>query len=318
MAPSVLHTIAQNTRTVLTSQGPVEADITTTDGPVLLGCHGGMGGVDQCRMLLHFAQDRFKLLSLSRPGYLNTPLASGQTIAQQADLLAALLDRLNIEKTAVLAVSAGGPPAYTFAMRHPDRIWALVAVDAISGYFDLAPEGSAISHAIFMSDLGQRLLQTLTKLKPDAFIKQILAHESFFTKKQLQTHLDFILGDPQTMAFVNAFMRSMYPYKARAAGTLNDVANTRGLDHLPLEKVRCPALIVHGTHDSAVKFYDGVYAHEHIQGSERYWIEEGSHICFWIHPQAARAQRYALDFLSRHAPSTPEYQPNQTGQESPV
>jgi len=55
-------------RIIETKQGKVEIDITDDDAPVLMGSHGGMGGVDQCRATIQFASEGFKLLSLSRPG----------------------------------------------------------------------------------------------------------------------------------------------------------------------------------------------------------------------------------------------------------
>jgi hypothetical protein len=53
---------------------------------------------------------RYRALTCSRPGYLNTPLASGRGLAEQADLFAALLDALAIERVSVVTVSAGGTP----------------------------------------------------------------------------------------------------------------------------------------------------------------------------------------------------------------
>jgi len=61
-----------------------------------------------------------------------------------------------------------------------------------------------------------------------------------------------------------------------------------------------PSLIVHGTHDADVKFYDGVYAYEHIPGCERYWIEEGSHLGFWLSSHAQEAQKVAVNFLEKY------------------
>ena len=289
-------------RIIETKQGKVEIDITDDDAPVLMGSHGGMGGVDQCRATIQFASEGFKLLSLSRPGYLGTPLESGKSLDEQADLFAALLDELKIDKVALLSASAGGPYAYTFAWRHPDRIWALITVDSVSGYYDFPETAGAITQMIFLSDIGQKILRKLTEMKPDAFIKEIFKAEAYFTKEQLKAHLDYVLNNEEAMDFVKAFMNTMYPYKPRQAGTENDMGITRKLHHLPVEKVKCPTLVIHGTHDSDVKLYDGVYAHEHIEGSERYWIEEGSHIGFWINPNAKEAQKAALDFLNKHKP----------------
>jgi pimeloyl-ACP methyl ester carboxylesterase len=298
----VLEDVFISPRIIETRLGPVEIDITEGDGPVLMGSHGGLGGIDQCRAAIDFAGKDFRLLSLSRPGYLNTPLESGKALEDQADLFAAVLDELGIDKVAMFSISAGGPFAYTFAIRHPDRIWALITADSVSGFYDLPETAGPVAQMIFLSDPGQKLLQKMTKSKPDAFIKEIFKSEAYYTKEQMKRHLDFVMNDPYAHGFATAFMNTMYPYKPRKAGTENDVAITRTLSHLPVEKITCPTLVVHGTHDADVKFYDGVYAYEQIGNAERIWIEEGSHLCFWINPKSKDAQQYALDFLKRNIP----------------
>jgi pimeloyl-ACP methyl ester carboxylesterase len=257
---------------------------------VVLASHGGIGGVDQARVLLGWLDPaHYRLLSLSRPGYLGTPLSSGRSIDEQADLFAALLDTLGIEKAAMITLSAGGPPGYLFAARHPDRVWALVAIDSVSGYYD-APETAG------------HITQVIFQRKPAWILRQIFQSTGHFTRQQTQAHVDFTLGSPQALAFMRAFMDTMSPYNPRKTGTQNDMELYRRLAHLPVEQVRCPTLIVHGTHDADVKFYDGVYAHEHIPMAERFWIEEGSHLGFWLSPYAAKAQAVAREFLCRHRP----------------
>jgi pimeloyl-ACP methyl ester carboxylesterase len=115
-----------NLQTATTSRGLVEYDMYGTAGPVVLSIHGGFGGADQGRLFASWLQDNgFRILSPSRPGYLGTPLESGKTYFEQADLLAALLDYLKIDKVGLLAYSAGSPVAYSFAARYPDRVWVL-------------------------------------------------------------------------------------------------------------------------------------------------------------------------------------------------
>lgn len=56
------------------------------------------------------------------------------TFEDQTDNLAALLDELKVEKVAaVYGISGGGPIAYTFAVRHPDRCSVLLTECGISG-----------------------------------------------------------------------------------------------------------------------------------------------------------------------------------------
>jgi len=290
-------------RVIETAAGRVEFDLTEGEGQVVLASHGGIGGVDQARVMLGWLDPaHYRLLSVSRPGYLNTPLASGRSIEEQADLFTALLDALGVERAAMVTLSSGGPSGYLFAARHPDRISALVAIDSVSGHHDVPETAGPIAQAIFMSHLGQKLTQLIAEKKPAWLLRQLFQGTAYFAKEQVQVHTDFTLGSPQALAFVRAFMGTMYPYKPRKAGTDNDTALLRQVTHLQVEQVRCPTLIVHGTHDADVKFHHGVYAYEHIPGAEQFWIEEGSHLGFWLSPHAAQAQDAAREFLGRHRP----------------
>ncbi|MCX6234243.1 MAG: alpha/beta hydrolase [Bacteroidetes bacterium] len=89
----------------------------------------------------------------------------------------------------------------------------------------------------------------------------------------------------------------MNPYSLRKPGTDNDMKLYRLLTHLQVEKIEVPTLIIHGTHDADVKFYDGVYVYENIKNAQRYWIEEGSHLAFWLNRDSKNAQKFAQNFL---------------------
>ncbi|MFH1982167.1 MAG: alpha/beta hydrolase [Pseudomonadota bacterium] len=303
MTSEIYPGITLNPVAAQTPQGLVEYELTEGDSPVILISHGGIGGVDQARVMANWVDTtRFRILSVSRPGYLGTPLESGRSLEAQADLFAALLDHLGIDRVAVVSCSAGGPPAYMFAIRHPERIWALIAIDAVSGYYDLPETTGPVSQMIFTTNLGQKLLKMIGEKRPDIFLKQIFQAEAYLTPKQLKAHMDYALGSVSGKAFVAAFMNTMNPYNTRKPGTDNDMAIYREMGHMAVEKITCPSLIIHGTHDADVKFYDGVYAYENISDSERFWIEEGSHIGFWINKNGPAAQRAAADFLERKRP----------------
>ena len=114
----------------------------TGAGPALLALHGGMGGYDQSWLLaraLIADLTPYRVLALSRPGYLGTAQSLGRTPDAQADLYAELLDALGIEKALVAAVSAGGPSAIQFALRHPGRCAGLVLVSTATGPLETAP-----------------------------------------------------------------------------------------------------------------------------------------------------------------------------------
>ncbi len=86
--------LAAQSQVLQTSRGLMEY-ATKGEGPALLLIHGSPGGYDQA-MAFVSQNPGFKLISVSRPGYLRTPLETGQTPEEQADAFAALLDELNI------------------------------------------------------------------------------------------------------------------------------------------------------------------------------------------------------------------------------
>lgn len=167
----------------------------------------------------------------------------------------------------------------------------------------LVPETAGpLAQAIFMNPSTQWLFGALARRSPTRMLRRILRDTGYYTKSQLRAHLDFTLGCPEAMAFGRGLLDTFFPYGASKAGSDNDTALFRRLGPLPLEGVDCPALIIHGTHDADVKFHHGVYAYEHIAGAERIWIEEGSHLGFWLSPHARAAQDGARAFLDRCQP----------------
>ena len=291
--------ISLHPQIVHTAKGPIEFDCTEGHGPVVLVVHGGFGGCDQARVMAEWVDpSRYHILSPSRPGYLGTPLETGQSMEQQADALAALFDILGIQRATVVGVSTGGPAAYLLALRHPKRVSGLMVIDGVSGHYD-EPEADLLNQAIFLGDLAQKMLVRVGVWNPRVVLQDLFQGETLFTKKQTEKHIEHVLADERLLAFVKAYTASMSPYRLRKPGTDNDIEQFREYNRLPVERIRCPSLIVHGTHDADVKFYDGVYAYENIPNAERFWIEEGSHLGFWLSPNGALAQQAARQFLDR-------------------
>jgi pimeloyl-ACP methyl ester carboxylesterase len=292
------------TQTIKTAKGAIEYALSDGDGPVVLSVHAGLGGADQGRLLADWlAQAGYRILSPSRPGYLGTPLESGRTFEEQADLLAALLDKLNIDKVIVTSLSAGGPIAYQFAARHPERVAAMVIISSVSGDYVMPESAGPVTRAIFMSTPGQKLVGMVMNAFPRAFLSGALGSIGYLNKQQRKAYVNHVLQTPGGLDFMKGIMNTMYPYSARTDGNDNDMRQFRVMKPLPFDKITSPTLIIHGTHDADVKFYDGVRAYEHIKGAQRYWIEWGDHLAFWLGVEAPKAQTTALEFLRRNVRS---------------
>jgi pimeloyl-ACP methyl ester carboxylesterase len=70
-----------------------------------------------------------RVIAVDARGFGDAPLAGPYAIADIADDLAALLDRLAISRATVLGMSMGGYAALAFAARHRERLSALVLAD---------------------------------------------------------------------------------------------------------------------------------------------------------------------------------------------
>ncbi len=118
--------VSRGSQIVETLCGPIEY-VTAGDGPPVLVVHGAGGGYDQG---IDFAKplvdSGFRVIAMSRFGYLRTPLPVDASTEAQAKAHACLLDALNIPRAAVLGASAGAPSSIQFALKYPERCTALV------------------------------------------------------------------------------------------------------------------------------------------------------------------------------------------------
>jgi len=286
-----------------TSAGPIEY-FSLGEGPAILGMHGTPGGFDQVALIGAAVGARgFRVVGWSRPGYLATPLEVGRTPAQQADAAARLLDTLKIDRVCIYGASGGGPATYSFAARHPDRTWALVTECAISKRFgvELAPMQKLLLRAA-MSGLTVPIFDWFANRFPDTLARQIIRLEGTLDRQAARKFSSEVCTDPAKSAFVTGLFQTLKPLSMRKPGLLNDLDQFEQIDELPLDRIHCPALVIHGTHDSDVGFEHGEFAARSIPNAEFVPVEGGTHV-LWVAQQAEELRHRRIEFLSRHAPT---------------
>jgi pimeloyl-ACP methyl ester carboxylesterase len=251
--------LIKNSKVVTTVKGPVEYG-EIGKGPAVMVIHGTPGGYDDplnALRLTHTEQNGFHYILPSRPGYLRTPLNIGVTPAEQADAFVALLDTLHIQKTAIIGISGGGPSALQFALRYPDRCYALILEAAlVRNYSGPVPRLPKSAFAGYMRDL-------LIFLFKDMGIARYQKTDT---------------GDPSITVLAQAAIRSVVPYKLRKAGIENDLIQETKLNDWPLNEITCPTLILQGTEDQSAPLADAEFAHGQIQGSELVKLQGQDHM----------------------------------------
>jgi pimeloyl-ACP methyl ester carboxylesterase len=136
-----------------TACGPIEYARVGEGAPVLV-VHGAMGGFDAGVTLSGpVTAAGFQAIAVSRFGYLRSPLPADATLNRQADTYACLLGALGIGQAAVLAVSGGANSAIRFAVRHPQRVSALVLQSpAAPGNVKVVPPPRLLFDTLLRSD----------------------------------------------------------------------------------------------------------------------------------------------------------------------
>ena len=97
------------------------------DLPPVVFIHGASANLkDQMLPLEPLLEGRAEMLFLDRPGFGWSERGDNETLAEQADTIAALMDRLKIRNAVIVAHSFGGAIATAFARQHPDKTLGLV------------------------------------------------------------------------------------------------------------------------------------------------------------------------------------------------
>ncbi|HVX74685.1 MAG TPA: alpha/beta hydrolase [Bradyrhizobium sp.] len=252
-----------------TKAGPIEyAD--NGSGPPLLSIHGAGGGFDQgVANAADIVGEGFRIIAPSRFGYLRTPIPQDGSAAAQADAHAALLSYLNVSKAAVIGASAGARSAIELALRHPDRVTALVLISP-STYAPSRPVAVETSR-------GSRLVFWLVNRGADFvwWAAETIAPSLLVRFIGIRPEL-FAASPKAEQARVMNIIRNIKPLSLRFRG-INVDSHTE-LHQLPLEKIAAPTLIVAARDDGFNTLPAAEFAASKIPYAELVIYEAGGHL----------------------------------------
>ncbi len=287
---------APRAQKVDTALGPVEL-IRAGAGPAVLFVHGTPGGSDSSASMGRFLLDAgFELVAPSRPGYLGTPLAGRESIDAQADLHAATLDALAIERAAVVCWSGGGPSAYRFAVRHPARVSALVPFAAVSHELT-APHVGVDERLMTETHVGNWLLRFLVAHAPKQTAAATLNAEGDLSRDELAALVRTTVADESMLDVVLTMARVVADHSRRADGVANDWRQFGSIGSLELERIGAPTLVVWGDADADVPPEHSEHAVALIAAADELVLDRGTHLALFAHPDAHAAQARVVELL---------------------
>ena len=267
--------IATGSEVIETPCGPIEYAEAGTGVP-LLAVHGSGGGYDQGMAFAAPLTARgIRVIAMSRFGYLRTPMPVDASATAQADAFVCLLDALAIPQAAVMGGSAGALSALQMAIRHPDRVSALILLVPLA-YKPPTEANSAAPMAPWVENLMMKaigsdfLFWSGLHLARGQLMGTVLA-----TPPELLTTASL-----SEQARINAMMDSILPVSARAAGLRHDTAASKSLTPARLDLVQAPTLIISARDDRYGTYASAEYMAARIAGARFLGFETGGHT--WI------------------------------------
>jgi pimeloyl-ACP methyl ester carboxylesterase len=265
--------VSAGSQVVETPCGPIEYAV-AGEGPPVLVVHGAGGGFDQgMDVFLPLVEYGYRVIAMSRFGYLRTPLPVDASPAAQADAHACLLDALDISRAVVIGASAGAPSAMQFALRHPQRTAALVLM--VPAAYVPRPGGAPSMRVpgglefLFDTALSSDFLfWMLPRLAPLTTFRTILGTPPSAVKN----------ASAEGRAYLDMMAEHILPVSLRRRGLVNDAVITTSLQRYEIEKISAPTLIMSVADDLYGTFDCARYSAGHIPHARFVGYPSGGHL----------------------------------------
>jgi len=247
---------------------------TAGNGPPCLMIHGTGGGFDQALAFAAPLVDAgWTVIAPSRFGYLRSAFPETPSSENQADAFVDLMDELGIARAPVIGGSAGALSAMQFAIRHPDRCSALVAIVPAAYAPDHPPARppNAVARAIIEHGLKSDLLfWTGLVMAEDAMIGALLATDPALVHA----------AAPEEQARVKAILRDIQPVSLRTEGLLNDGALAGNPMPMELERIVAPTFVASLEDDRFETAAAARHIANSVPGAELVIYPSGGHV--WV------------------------------------
>jgi pimeloyl-ACP methyl ester carboxylesterase len=207
--------------------------------PLLVLLHGYGDSYTTWQGWVAALKSRFHVISLDFPGHGLTRAPVGYRLngAGLADFIDAFAAQLKLPKFAVAGNSMGGGAAWELAVRHPQRLSALILVDAVGFPNDAPPGKVPLAFSILKYPLGRAFLRNIDNRPLIAFGLKIDVHDKTLITPALVDRWAALQRAPGHRAILMAGNPGDFGYAS--------VARLNGIS--------VPTLILHGENDVLIE-----------------------------------------------------------------
>jgi pimeloyl-ACP methyl ester carboxylesterase len=195
--------------------------------------------------------------------------AHDYSMKRQVAVLMAVLDRLGVERAVIAGNSLGGGIAWQAALAHPERVSALVLVDA---------SGAPAADVVAAASTAPRSVPIGFRLARMSWAAPVL--QRVLPRGVIESSLRNVYGDPSKVSteLVDRYFDLATREGNRAAlmsrfGKRGELASTK-----PVSEITQPTLILWGARDRLIPLAAGERFREAISGSELVVFDELGHV----------------------------------------
>jgi pimeloyl-ACP methyl ester carboxylesterase len=259
--------------------------VRTGQGPAVVLVHGFGSSLYTWRDVIPALAARHDVVALDLPGFGQSDQPADLSFEDFPGAVLGLMDALGIEKASLVGNSMGGATVAVVAGRHPERVWALVLIDAAG--FNLAPSEHPGVVRLTESSLAPLLsLLPGKRLLVETSLRQVFHDPAKVTPERLSEYLD-AARRPGTLPAIRSLGASL-----RDRSTVVEAA---------LPRIQAPTLVLWGGDDRWIPLAHAERFVGAIPGARKVVVPACGHV-----PQEEKPDevaRLVLPFLAEVRPA---------------
>lgn len=236
-----------------------------TSATTLLLVHGYAASVQTWEPWVARLGNEYRVISIDLPGHGLTSAPAGYrpTIGNYVDVINAFADSQHLDHFALAGNSMGGDIAWHYALAHPQRLNALILVDA-GGWADASTEREPIIFKLLSNPAIAPLLRDLdnTRLTREGLEKAFVDHR-FITDAMVSRYTDLARAPGHR----DILVQIMLNHSSR------DVATPERL-----QAIHTPTLIIHGDHDNLIAPSSGQHFRDAVPNARLVMLANVGHV----------------------------------------
>ncbi|MEO0400720.1 MAG: alpha/beta hydrolase [Pseudomonadota bacterium] len=236
------------------------------DCPAIVLIHGSSASLHTFTPLTATLRARYRIITYDQPGHgLTGPHPQGDYSADgMAAALVLVVETLGLDTFTLGGNSMGGWVSWRYALANPERVGALILIDASGAPppEDAEPAQLYLGARLLQNPIGQALVQHIT---PRNLVKRSLldsvANPAFVSEAMIDRYWELL----------------RYPGNRRATA-LRSVTDRESAYGKSLPEITAPTLILWGTEDQVTPVYDAETFERLIPNARRVMIDDAAHL----------------------------------------